>query len=96
MTTSCRGGRRTGRRRLFKGDCRFVLSSSGHIAGIVNPPNPKSKLWTNDALPPSPDAWLAKATEHRETWWNDWLDWVVPRSGPLGAPPPLGLPGGGR
>ena len=78
---------------LFKGDCRFVLSSSGHIAGIVNPPNPKSKLWTNDDLPPSPDAWLAKATEHRETWWNDWLNWVVPRSGPLGAPPPLGKPG---
>ena len=77
---------------LFKGDCRFVLSSSGHIAGIVNPPNPKSKLWTNDALPPSPDAWFAKATENQETWWNDWIDWVVPRSGPLGAPPPLGDP----
>ena len=39
---------------LLKGDCRFVLSSAGHIAGIVNPPDPKARLWTNDALPPGP------------------------------------------
>ncbi len=75
---------------LLKGDCRFVLSSSGHIAGIVNPPNPKSKLWTNDETPPDADKWWEGTTEHRETWWTDWIEWIVPRSGPLGPPPTMG------
>ncbi|MDQ2727139.1 MAG: poly-beta-hydroxybutyrate polymerase [Actinomycetota bacterium] len=75
---------------LMKADCRFVLSSSGHIAGIVNPPNPKSKLWTNGDYPADADEWLAGTTEDRETWWNDWLEWIVPRSGALGTPPPTG------
>ena len=75
---------------LLKADCRFVLSSAGHIAGIVNPPTPKARLWTNDDLPPNPDDWRSGATEHRETWWNDWIKWLVPRSGDLGAPPPIG------
>jgi polyhydroxyalkanoate synthase len=67
---------------LFKGDFRFVLSSAGHIAGIVNPPNPKSRLWTNDDLPPDPLEWRNGATERSETWWNDWIDWLATRSGP--------------
>ena len=49
---------------LVKGDTRFVLSSSGHIAGIVNPPSPKARHWTNDDVPPDPEVWLAGATEH--------------------------------
>jgi len=77
---------------LFKGPCRFVLSSSGHIAGIVNPPNPKSRLWVNEDLPATPERWLEGATELHETWWNDWISWIVPRSGELGAPPPMGNP----
>ena len=48
---------------LFKGPVRFVLGSSGHIAGIVSPPNPKVRLWTNDELPKDPDTWLAGAVE---------------------------------
>ena len=75
---------------LLKADCRFVLSSAGHIAGIVNPPTPKARLWTNDDLPANPDDWRSGAIEHRETWWNDWIKWLVPRSGDLGAPPPIG------
>jgi polyhydroxyalkanoate synthase len=75
---------------LLKSDCRFVLSSSGHIAGIVNPPSPKTRLWTNDYLCPDPDEWLAGAAEHHETWWNDWIDWITPRSGDLVTPPPMG------
>ena len=57
---------------LFKGPIRFVLTSAGHIAGIVNPPSPKVRLWTNDELPPIRNAGSADATEHRDTWWNDW------------------------
>jgi polyhydroxyalkanoate synthase len=75
---------------LFKGPVRFVLTSAGHIAGIVNPPGPKSRLWTNDELPPDAEAWRAGATEHRDTWWNDWAEWIAARAGPLVAPPSLG------
>ena len=75
---------------LLKGECRFVLSSAGHIAGIVNPPSPKAKLWTNDDLPADPDEWRANTTEHAETWWNDWIKWLTPRSGALVSPPPMG------
>jgi polyhydroxyalkanoate synthase len=75
---------------ILKGDCRFVLSSSGHIAGIVNPPNPKAKVWTNAELPPDPDQWLGEATVASDTWWNDWISWVIPRSGDLREPPPMG------
>jgi polyhydroxyalkanoate synthase len=84
---------------LFKGNCRFVLSSSGHIAGIVNPPSAKTRLWVNDDLPPSGDEWLEHAVEHQETWWNDWIGWITARSGELGPPPPIGnesFPGGVR
>ena len=77
---------------IFKGEARFVLSSSGHIAGIVNPPGPKSRLWTNDRLPPDPNQWLSGAKEHQDTWWNDWARWIVERSGELQAPPTMGDP----
>ena len=75
---------------LFKGPIRFVLTSSGHIAGIVNPPSPKSRLWTNDDLPSDPDLWLASATEQRESWWEDWVRWIGDRAGARGAPPAMG------
>jgi polyhydroxyalkanoate synthase len=75
---------------LLKGDCRFALSSSGHIAGIVNPPSPKARLWTNESLPSDPDDWLNAASESADTWWNDWVSWVIPRSGDLREPPPTG------
>ena len=45
---------------LFKGPIRFVLTSAGHIAGIVNPPSPKVRLWTNDELPADPERWFAR------------------------------------
>ncbi len=66
---------------LIKGTARFVLSSSGHVAGIVNPPSPKARYWTNDATPPDPDAWLAAATEHQGSWWQDWAEWAERRGG---------------
>jgi polyhydroxyalkanoate synthase len=75
---------------LFKGPVRFVMTSGGHIAGIVSPPGPKVRLWTNDELPRDPVAWQAGATEHRDTWWNDWSRWLAERAGSLREPPGLG------
>jgi polyhydroxyalkanoate synthase len=75
---------------LFGGDVRFVLSSSGHVAGIVNPPNPKARHWTNPETPADPQAWLAGAEEHSGSWWHDWADWIAERAGARREPPPLG------
>jgi len=76
--------------RLLSGDVRFVLSSAGHIAGIVNPPNPKSRYWTNDELPPDPNAWRTGAELHEGSWWEEWTRWAAERSGGQREPPPLG------
>ena len=75
---------------LFGGERRFVLTSSGHIAGIVNPPGGKRSYFTNDALPPDPAAWLSAAARHQGSWWEDWTEWIGSRSGALGPPPALG------
>jgi polyhydroxyalkanoate synthase len=72
---------------LLGGSRRFVLSSAGHIAGIVNPPTPKSRLWCNEAMPASADEWLGGATEYQDTWWNDWIAWLGARAGAQVDPP---------
>ena len=66
---------------LLGGHNRFVLSTSGHIAGIVNPPSPKAKYWTNEELPPDPEDWKAGAQLRDETWWEDWARWIAERGG---------------
>lgn len=66
---------------LYSGKTRFVLSGSGHIAGIVNPPaSNKYGYWTNDELPPSADAWLEGATQNEGSWWTDWSAWISQNS----------------
>src|SRR3954447_6448535 len=61
---------------------RFVLSTSGHIAALVNPPdNPKSTWQVNDALPDDPEDWLAGATTEKGSWWTDFVSWLAERSG---------------
>jgi polyhydroxyalkanoate synthase subunit PhaC len=75
------------------GEVRFVLSNSGHIAGIVNPPSPKSihhVLEGDQPLPDSPDEWLAAATTHPVTWWEDWAQWIGARAGGMRKPPRMG------
>jgi len=72
------------------GEKRFVLTSSGHIAGIVNPPGPKRKHWVNDALPTEPEEWLAGATEKQGSWWEDWAAWAADRGGKRRGPPGTG------
>jgi len=76
---------------LFGGDNRFVLSTSGHIAGIVNPPNPKAKHWTNDDHPADPQEWKENAELQPGTWWQDWTTWIAKRGGSqVAAPRKLG------
>ena len=63
---------------LLGGKKRFVLAASGHIAGVVNPPEGgKYNHWISDALPPDPEAWLAGATELAGSWWPDWHRWIL-------------------
>jgi polyhydroxyalkanoate synthase len=70
-------------RELFGGDVRLRLGSGGHIAGIINPPGAgKGGYWTNDAPAEGADSWLAGASEHAGSWWPDWLQWMLERSGP--------------
>jgi polyhydroxyalkanoate synthase len=78
--------------RLMGGTVRFMLSNSGHIAGVVNPPNPKSKHWVGSAetLPEDPEVWRKQATEVATSWWLDWTSWIAQRAGPQRTPPSMG------
>ena len=68
---------------LFDGKSRFVLSGSGHIAGMINPPAAKKYgYWTNERRPASADDWFAAATQHEGSWWSDWRAWIEPYLGP--------------
>ncbi|WP_289079155.1 class I poly(R)-hydroxyalkanoic acid synthase [uncultured Thalassospira sp.] len=67
---------------LMSGQVKFVLSASGHIAGVVNPPAAKKYCyWTYNRTPANPDDWMAKATQHEGSWWTDWQNWISRRSG---------------
>ena len=64
------------------GDIRFVLSNSGHIQALVNPPgNAKSNFFLNEELPASHDEWRQGAHQVMGTWWDDWANWLEQRSG---------------
>ncbi|HYH17188.1 MAG TPA: class I poly(R)-hydroxyalkanoic acid synthase, partial [Azospirillum sp.] len=63
---------------LFSGPIKFVLSASGHIAGVVNPPAAeKYCYWTNAKLPKAPDDWFKGATQTPGSWWPEWQRWVA-------------------
>ncbi|MDY0883319.1 PHA/PHB synthase family protein [Dongia soli] len=69
---------------LYRGPVKFVLASSGHIAGVVNPPAAnKYNHWVNEAktLPKKPDDWLAGAEIRPASWWPEWQKWVTTHSG---------------
>jgi polyhydroxyalkanoate synthase len=64
--------------KLMGGKNRFVLGGSGHIAGIVNPPEAnKYGYWTNDKVADDPEEWFQAATNHEGSWWLDWQQWVL-------------------
>lgn len=77
---------------LFGGATRFILSTSGHIAALVNPPdNPKASFHTNDDHGADAKAWLTGAETHQGSWWNDVAQWLNERTGDLKpAPKELG------
>lgn len=66
---------------LFTGERTFVLGGSGHIAGIVNPPDAgKYCHWTNAELPQDPLEWKEGAEQHAGSWWKHWQKWVGAKS----------------
>jgi polyhydroxyalkanoate synthase subunit PhaC len=66
---------------LLGGPSTFVLSYSGHIASLVNPPgNPKAHYWTGETPGPDPEQWLAGAHRQQGSWWEAWADWVTARA----------------
>jgi polyhydroxyalkanoate synthase subunit PhaC len=75
--------------RLFPGDVRFVLSSSGHLAGIVNPPGGR-RTYRSGGDGADPEAWLEGSVVHEGTWWKDWARWIRPRAGRRRPPPTVG------
>lgn len=63
---------------IYGGKIRFVLAASGHIAGVVNPPDSgKYSHWINEKLPADPEEWFTGATELAGSWWPDWHRWIL-------------------
>ena len=63
--------------KVLAGPKRFVLAGSGHIAGVVNPPSAgKYQYWTNDEPASTLEDFVAGATEHKGSWWPDWIQWL--------------------
>jgi polyhydroxyalkanoate synthase subunit PhaC len=67
---------------LLGGESRFVLSTSGHIASLVNPPgNPKSTFQVAESNPADAEKWLTQAETVPGSWWPDYMTWLGERSG---------------
>ena len=75
---------------LLGGPARYVLSSGGHIAGIVNPPGPKAWHEVSEHNPQNAAQWREAAERRTGSWWEDWAAWADSRAGRLGPPPATG------
>ena len=75
---------------MLGGTVRYVLSSGGHIAGIVNPPGPKAWYEVAQHNPEGAARWREAAEKHDGSWWQDWASWADERAGRLGPAPPMG------
>ena len=79
------------------GPKRFVLAGSGHIAGVVNPPAAgKYQYWINDDQPKSLEDFIAGASEHKGSWWPDWVEWLRGQAPKEVAADGARVPGEGR
>ncbi|MFL5106364.1 MAG: PHA/PHB synthase family protein [Xanthobacteraceae bacterium] len=80
--------------KFFGGPVKFVVAGSGHIAGVINPPDKKKyQYWTGGAPTGNLDAWLGAAKEHPGSWWPDWLAWIKEQDAAEAA---ARQPGGGK
>lgn len=77
---------------LFGGNVEFLLSNSGHIQSILNPPgNPKARYMTSSEMPADANDWQENSNKHTDSWWLYWQTWLSERSGELKkAPTSLG------
>ena len=81
----------------FAGEKRFVLAGSGHIAGVVNPPAAeKYCYWTSDSDHGSLEEFVEHATEHKGSWWPDWLQWLKAQSSSTVKADGARIPGKGK
>ncbi len=73
---------------LLGGKVTFILSNSGHIQALLNPPgNPKASYFVNERYPADPGQWQTGAQKRAGSWWEDWRDWLGQRSGEQKAAP---------
>jgi polyhydroxyalkanoate synthase len=69
---------------ILGGDTQLVVAGSGHIAGVVNPPEGgKYQYWTNEKGADTVESWLASAEEHPGSWWPHWMEWLTEKSGKM-------------
>ncbi|MDD3288078.1 MAG: class I poly(R)-hydroxyalkanoic acid synthase [Alphaproteobacteria bacterium] len=69
---------------IYQGPVTFILSKSGHIAGVINPPAAnKYGYWTNSTCPADPEEWVKTATSHDGSWWPEWINWLKTYSGEM-------------
>jgi polyhydroxyalkanoate synthase len=81
----------------FRGPVKFVLAGSGHIAGVVNPPEAgKYQYWTNDSKVSTLEEFIAGAKETKGSWWPDWIAWIGARSEKKVPAKGARVPGGGK
>ncbi len=80
--------------RHFSGRVKFILGGSGHIAGIINPPQAnKYGFRTTSRLPVDCETWAARAEKHEGSWWPEWQRWIKQKSGKQ---VPVRIPGDGQ
>lgn len=77
-------------------DVTFLLTSGGHNAGVVAPPDEPGHSYqvmikAADAPYVGPDEWLKLAPHVEASWWPEWTGWLASRSGEFGGPPPIGF-----
>jgi len=82
---------------VLKGPKRFILAGSGHIAGVVNPPAAnKYQYWTSDEPATTLQEFIAYSTEHKGSWWPDWVQWLKGLRAETVKAEGARIPGGGK